>query len=432
MKRLTIVFSFLALLFMGACGETALEETYDHEEKAVSFIEKEATATTASAEESEEEPEDEEDVETDETEKNKEEVAPQNLDELRVHYIDVGQADATLIQFRDGDEQYAILYDTGDWRGNEVVPYLQSQGVESLDLVIVSHPDADHIGQLDQVMNHFPVDEVWMSGNESSSQTFQRGVEAVLASDANYHEPRAGESFSIGPMDIDILYPESISGKSNEESISALFTYGHVKFVFTGDAGRNEETYMRNHFNVDADVLHLGHHGSKTSSDPAFIDVVAPTIAIYSAGAGNSYGHPSPEVVATVEDRGIELYGTDIHGTVIVTTNGDAIINVETVKTAETAKANPSGGGTGTAKSEKNDVADSGSKDETAAAGSDCIDINTASLDDLQQIIHIGPARANDLIELRPFQSVDDLQRISGIGPARIADIKNEGKACVQ
>ena len=129
------------------------------------------------------------------------------LDELKVHYIDVGQADATLFQFTYDDKPFTILYDAGDWNKNDVVHYLTTQDITFIDLIIISHPHADHTGQLAEIINTFGAGEVWLSGNTSTSQTFQQGLEAVLASDADYYEPRAGDEFDIGPLKIDVLHP---------------------------------------------------------------------------------------------------------------------------------------------------------------------------------------------------------------------------------
>ncbi len=349
-----------------------------------------------------------------------------SLSDLKVHYIDVGQADATLFQYKSDSEQYTILFDTGDWQGNEVPNYLSAQDVSSIDLLIVSHADADHSGQLAEVINTFDVGEVWMSGNESSSQTFQQGMKAVLASDADYDEPRTGDTFEIGSMDITVLHPDSISGNTNEESISAKFTYGDMSFLFTGDADRDGEMKMMDSGNnVNADFLQLGHHGSNTSSDPAFIDAVSPKVAIYSAGADNQYGHPHAEVISLIQNAGIKLYGTDVHGTIVVTTDGSDY----TVQTKDDGTISPSSSGSSD-NSSSDDTNDQSTNTENKAATGDCININKASSEKLQEIIHIGPARSEDLIKLRPFQSVSDLTDVSGIGPSRISDIKSQGLAC--
>ncbi|AXI10258.1 MBL fold metallo-hydrolase [Oceanobacillus zhaokaii] len=347
-----------------------------------------------------------------------------NLNELKVHYIDAGQANAALLQYSDQQNSYTILYDTGDWNRNDVVNYLADQNISSIDLIIVSHPDADHIGQLGEIVRTYDTGEVWLSGNESSSETFQNALEAVIASDADYHEPRTGESFDIGPLQLDILYPSSISGNTNEESISILFTYGNTKFLFTGDAGTSEELEMiGTGIDIQADILQLGHHGSNTSTDPAFLKAVSPSVAIYSAGLDNSYGHPSPGVVSSVQNAGIELYGTDVNGTIIVTTDGEDY----SIETNKDGTVSPPSRASANATNENEEAATS----EENVNSSSCININQASIEEVQEIIHIGPERAQDLIDLRPYDSVDGLTHIKGIDPARIADIKNEGIACV-
>lgn len=357
------------------------------------------------------------------------------LNELKIHYIDAGQADATLFQYEDEGKTYTILYDAGDWRRNEVVNYLKMHDTSFIDLLIVSHPDADHIGQVAEIMQIFDVGEVWMSGNESTSNTFTSAIEAILASDASYEEPRAGNSAEFGPMTLDVVHPASISGKANEESLSVLFTYGNHKFLFTGDAGKADEREMlARNSQLEADILQLGHHGSNTSSDESFVKAVAPEVAIYSAGENNSYGHPSPEVINLMDKLSITTYGTDVHGTIIVTSDGENY----TIETSQDGTISPRSDGQAKSKTtdtssqsedkeSESNVKEAEINDETTDG---CVDINHASEGELQNIIHIGPARAPDVIDNRPYDSVDQLEKVSGIGPARIADIKDEGIAC--
>ncbi|MBO1005444.1 MBL fold metallo-hydrolase [Pseudogracilibacillus auburnensis] len=323
--------------------------------------------------------------------------------QLTVHYIDVGQGDATLFQYVDENTEYTILYDTGDWQGNEVVPYLQKENVHFIDVIIISHPHADHIGQLENVMKNFDVGEVWMSGNSTNTKLFQSAMEAVLESDANYEEPTAGDIFDIGSLELVVLHPESLTGGLNEDSLSIRFTYGEVSFLFTGDAYKKQERQIiQRTDDIQADFLQLGHHGSKTSSDPEFIEAVQPKYAIYSAGAGNSYGHPNEEVVDLFAEKEIPLYGTDMHGTIMVKTDGVK----STIETEIDAK-------------------------EDKKPNDDCIDINRATKQELVKIVHIGETRAEEIIQLRPFHSIDDLMRINGISSARLKDIKAEEKACI-
>jgi len=348
-----------------------------------------------------------------------------SLKPLTVHYLDVGQADATLFQYTDGKDQYTILYDVGDWRGNEVVPFLEKAGIEWIDLIIISHPHADHIGQLDKVLNRFAVGEVWMSGNTATTNVYQTATEAILNKDVDYDEPRAGDVFDIGPMELHVLHPASLTGGLNEDSLSIHFTYGDVSFLFTGDAYKQQEKLMIERSDaLQADFLQLGHHGSNSSSDPAFIKAVNPTYAIYSAGKGNSYGHPHKEVVNLINDQEITLYGTDVHGTITVSTDG-INYDVMTEKEGEVAvEKKPS--------DQKNNDANSNAEQKNSNKTSDgCININEASKSELTGIIHIGKKRAEELIRFRPYQTVEELTKINGIGPARIADILAENKACV-
>src|SRR5690625_1047160 len=180
------------------------------------------------------------------------------LDELKVHFIDVGQADAALIQFG----KRTLLIDTGDWQGSEVVPYLEKMGVTSIDVVVGSHPHADHIGQLDKVIERFDVGEVWMAGGTANSQVCNRVISAIDAHNIGYDEPRAGDRFEIDDLRIDILSPNNLTGDLNNDSIVMKLTYGSVSFLFTGDAEREAERKMvSSGQDLRATVLKVGHHG---------------------------------------------------------------------------------------------------------------------------------------------------------------------------
>ncbi|MCQ6276578.1 MBL fold metallo-hydrolase [Bacillus sp. V3B] len=390
-KYLFVFFTILTLLIATGCTEAPNENT---------------ELSTATSENSKEE--------------------PNAGHEMKVHYIDVGQADSTLIQYSGDGEEYTILIDAGNFNSTNVSSYLQSQNINQIDIAIGTHPDADHIGQLDQVVNTFDVDEVWLSGNASTSQTFQDVLSAIDSKGIEYHEPRMGEEYDIGPLEVEILYPRVITGKSNEESISLKMTYGNVRFVFTGDAAQENELEMVNSgSDLKAEILHLGHHGSNTSTNQVFLNAVNPEVAIYSAGEDNQYGHPHAEVVNLVRNSGIKLYGTDVNGTIIVTTDGKGY----SIETKENGTISPSS----VAETPEENPVDSESNNamNPPAINGNCIDINTASIEQVQNIIHIGPARAQDLVNLRPFNSVDDLSKIDGIGPAKMKDILAQGLACV-
>jgi competence protein ComEC len=237
------------------------------------------------------------------------------------YFFDVGQGDATLLAGPD----YTIVIDAGRHDRQDVVPHLREAGVESIDLLIGTHPHADHIGQFPRILEAFPVVEVWMSGEPHNSRTFERALDAILSSGAAYHEPRAGEAYRIGSARVDVLNPVQLSGNLHASSVSVRIAFGNVAFLFTGDAEVETERAMieRGHV-LAAQILHLGHHGSRTSSAVEFLQAVGPEVAVYSAGSGNSYGHPHDEVVQRIARMGIGLYGTDQHGTIRVITDGSS------------------------------------------------------------------------------------------------------------
>ncbi|QKS72551.1 MBL fold metallo-hydrolase [Paenalkalicoccus suaedae] len=354
--------------------------------------------------------------------------ATEDLGSLSVHFIDVGQADATLFEF----DEATILFDTGDYSRNDVVNYLHANDIEEIDILIGSHPHADHIGQMDTILNEFDVSEVWMSGATATSQTFERVLDAIETTGVDYYEPRAGDIFDVGPLVVEIVHPVSALNDLNDDSISATFTYGDITFLLTGDAEQNAEQMMVNSgYDISADVLQLGHHGSNTSTTEGFLSAVSPSIAIVSAGENNSYGHPHEEVVTRVEQAGIDLYGTHVHGTVIVETDGQEM-NVLTSADGTVSPSSSGGSSGGATPADDPDPVEEEPVEEPATdlTPSGCIDINSASFDELQGIIHIGPERAEELISLRPFNSVDDLTRVNGIAAGRLGDIVAEGAAC--
>ncbi|HLS65960.1 MAG TPA: MBL fold metallo-hydrolase [Pseudogracilibacillus sp.] len=408
-KFIQLIYILISVVFFVACADES-ELTTGETNKETNHEEIDVTEATDEVEESS--------VNVTSNEMEEEKEAPTGS--LAVHYIDVGQADATLLQLEDEKEQFVLLYDTGDWQGSEVVPFLEQQNIEAIDVIIISHPHADHIGQLSDVINKFDVDEVWMTGNSANTNVFADAMEAMIENDVTYDEPEAGDVFDIGSLTLEVLHPHTLTGGLNEDSLSIRITFGDVSFVFTGDAYTAQETeIIERNESVKADILQLGHHGSNTSSGQPFLEAVAPTYAIYSAGANNSYGHPSPEVIERVQAMGITLLGTDVHGTITVTTDGKAY-DVTTEKTGEVV-----------AKTKTPQEKTTSKNKPKEKVTSNCIDLNEAPKEQLMDIIHIGDVRADEIIKLRPFSSVDDLSRVNGIGPARISDIKDENKACV-
>lgn len=428
MKRI-LLFFIVSFLLIGVSCSSDTNNEQSTEKEATEEVEEEES-DVRNTDETEEDTSDNNQEQADQSSEDQEVSSKSTdvTDDLVVHYIDANQADATLLQYVHNDQPYTVLFDVGDWNRKDVVNYLHEQDVSSIDLIIISHPHADHIGQLAQIMDEFSVEEVWFSGNTASSGTYQKAAEAVLESDTDYYEPRAGETFDVGSLGIEVLHPSTLTGALNEDSISVKITYGDIALLFTGDAYQNEELQMIERTDdIKAHILQLGHHGSRTSTHPDFIQAVQPEVAIYSAGTGNTYGHPHIEAIDTIRDADVDLYGTDVHGTIIVTTDGTTY----ELTTSSKGEITPGDSTDADTKSDKPKKADQPKKDSKKSSSSSCIDINEASVEELEQIKHIGSARAEELIDLRPFDSVEDLSKLKGIGPARITDILDEGKACV-
>jgi competence protein ComEC len=277
------------------------------------------------------------------------------------------------------------------------------------------------------VLTAFPLTEVWMSGDSHSTFTFERALDAILASGAAYHEPRLGEVYQMGSMQVEVLHPEQLTGELNDDSIVLRITFGQVAFLFPGDAEAAAEAAMvARPFDLGAQILQLGHHGSYTSSSLAFLQTVQPEVVIYSAGRGNSYGHPHTEVIERVTGLGIPLYGTDRDGTIQVVTDGLSyhVITADGQPLSDSPAMQPAPTPT------------PGAEPPVLVVEEGCrpgqINVNSADRAELGRIIHIGPQRAGQILRLRPFTSVDDLIRINGIGPVRLREIKEQGLACVE
>ncbi len=241
---------------------------------------------------------------------------------LQVHFIDVGQGDAILIQAPGG---LAALIDGGE-AGTGVVQYLQSKGVQRLNLVIATHPHTDHIGGLVEVLQTIPVDKVVTNGQMHTTSTYEHFLDAIASSGALYVEAKKGDTISLGDLNFDVLHPSSMQGEDlNDNSLVLRLVYGNIAFLFTGDAQSNAEADMVSSGSIlKADILKVGHHGSRSSSSSIFLQAIQPAVAIYMAGAGNDYGHPHQETLAALKSIGAQIYGTDINGSITVTTDGNS------------------------------------------------------------------------------------------------------------
>lgn len=239
-------------------------------------------------------------------------------DTLSVHFIDVGQGDSILIDYG----TYEMLIDGG--RYDDCAVYISSYIDGPLEVMVATHPDADHIGGLDDVLDAFVVEHIWVNGDTATTSTYVDFMAAVSAEGAQVHQAQRGDHISLSTLTFDVLHPAILlSSDKNENSIVLLLSFGQVDFLFTGDAESGAESSMLAAGLIsDIDIIKVAHHGSKYSSTASFLAAAQPEIAIYSAGAGNPYGHPAPETITRLHDAGATVYGTDVHGDIVVTTDG--------------------------------------------------------------------------------------------------------------
>jgi len=250
-------------------------------------------------------------------------IISQNLPEgtLTVHFIDVGQGDATFLDLGETE----VLIDTGK-RGAGVANYIEGYVDEYLDAFICTHPDADHIGEADVIFDRFDVHTIYDSGDTKTTQTYIRYEEALEDEGTKYYTPKRGETITVENLEFTVINPEKGSDDDyNNNSVALYLKYGDVDFIFMADCEEEVEDEILEEYTFapfEIDFLKAGHHGSRTSSSLKFMNDVSPTYVIYSAGLDNSYGHPHQESLDIWNDIGAVIYGTDINGTIVVTTDG--------------------------------------------------------------------------------------------------------------
>lgn len=243
---------------------------------------------------------------------------------MEVHFIDVGQGDATLIKAGD----HAMLIDAGDnSEGTAVQSYLNSQGIEKLDYVIGTHPDADHIGGLDVVVYKFDCKKIFMPGVTSDTKTYDDVMQALKSKNQKAQAPKPGETYTLGDASFTVISPvKGYGDETNNWSIGMVLQYGENRFLFTGDAEKEaEEDMLAKGEDISADVYKASHHGSKTGSCDDFLDKVHPSYAVISCGEGNKYGHPSAQTLTNFRSRGIKTFRTDNQGTIVAYSDGKNI-----------------------------------------------------------------------------------------------------------
>lgn len=244
-------------------------------------------------------------------------------EQMEVHFMDVGQGDATLVTCGG----HTMLIDAGDdTKGTAIQNYLQKQKISKLDYLVLTHPDADHIGGAPVVITKFNIGSVFVSNFEKDNKTYQKLIQSLDDKQIKALTPKVNSKYTLGTASITILAPNGSYDNPNDASIALLLKNGNRSFLFTGDAGEEaEQDILKTGIDISADVYKVGHHGSKYSTSKDFFEAVDPFYAVISCGEGNSYGHPHAETLNTLRTNGVKVYRTDEAGTIVASTDGKSI-----------------------------------------------------------------------------------------------------------
>jgi len=245
---------------------------------------------------------------------------------LEITFFDVGQGDAVFIET---PKRSQILIDGGPSsiileKLNKEMPFWD----RTIDLVILTHPESDHLTGLLDVLRSYKVKNILWTGILIDSAGFKKWAELIRQENAKIYIAQSGQKITIGKTSFEILFPfENLENKSvkdtNNTSIVLRLDFGEISLLFAGDIYKSAERELLNLAKqLDADVLKVGHHGSKTSTAEEFIIVVSPEIAVISVGRNNSYGHPHQETLDTLEKYGIRIFRTDFNGDIKIISDG--------------------------------------------------------------------------------------------------------------
>ena len=249
-----------------------------------------------------------------------------NTDVVRVEYIDVGQADAILIE---NNKKYMLIDAGNNEDGDLLVNYFKDKNITDFEYVVATHPHEDHIGGMDNIIKNFNIKNYYMPDCYTTTKTFEELLDALEEKNLSFETPDIDSEFLLGDALFKVLYTGTDKRDLNNTSIVLRMTYKDVSFMFTGDATNTTEKKILAK-NLQSDVLKVGHHGSQYSTSKNFLDKVNPKYAIISVGTGNVYDHPKDITLNKL--KGIEVHRTDKEGTIRVISDGKNI-DIETFRT---------------------------------------------------------------------------------------------------
>ena len=338
--------------------------------------------------------------------------------DLTLDVLNIGQGDALLLRH----EGKTVLVDAGV-RKREVAELLKKYNVTTLNLVVATHPHADHIGGMELVLEQHEVKLYIDNGLPHTTRNYERVMTAVESRGITYRGAKKGQKYRFGEdATFEVLSPSEVPLQGtrsdlNSNSVVLRLTHGDDCFLLTGDAEEPTEHTLTADGLAECEVLKVAHHGGNHSSTSSFLDAVKPSIALISAGQNNRYGHPGEETMERLGQRGIKVYRTDTMGELRVLSTGHGVkVSTEV------------GDGPQIVEVSATKVHAPPTDDGHAGQGSGGININTASATELVDLKGIGKGTARAIVEDRevngPFKSVDDLTRVPGIGKKTLENLR--------
>jgi beta-lactamase superfamily II metal-dependent hydrolase len=259
-----------------------------------------------------------------------------------IHFIDTGNSDAILIS----DNGKNMLIDGAENDDEKlIVDYLNNLKIKKLDYLVLTHPDADHVGGLDAVVKNFDIGTIFVGNGSTDTKTYKDFLQEAINKNLKPSIPLPDKEFTLGNGKFKFYNMKSTAKDVNDRSLVTLYANGSNKFLFTGDAGADVEKTLPLKEIGKVDVLKVGHHGSKTSSSKVFIEAIKPTYGVICCGKDNKYGHPHKEVLDVLTNNKVIIMRTDLNGSIVMSSDGKKITAIasksDTAKNSNTTTVAP-------------------------------------------------------------------------------------------